>query len=131
MRIFSKVMLVIIFLFLIAISIVEEVVVTGGLCDAMTDCLYLENLTDEREDVRTLQIALAVDDLEYHWKNNESAMCYLVNHKNIQEIGLEISKLKVYQKENDLKEFRACLDSIKFYSQSYLHFMGANLHNVL
>ena len=59
------------------------------------------------------------------------SMRYLVNHKNIQEIGLEISKMKVYQKENDTKEFRACLESIKLYSEGYLHFMGANLHNVL
>ena len=131
MKIFSKIMLVLIFVFLIAISIIEEVVVSGSLQEAMADCLYLEEISEGREDLRTQAIALAVDDLEYHWKNNESDMCFLVNHKNIQEIGLEISKLKVYQKENDLKEFRACLDAVKFYSQSYLHFMGANLHNAL
>ena len=58
-------------------------------------------------------------------------MCYLVNHKNIQEIGLEISKLKIYQKDDDLKEFEACLNAVKFYSQGYSHFMGASFHNVL
>lgn len=131
MRIFSKIMLALIFVFLIVISVSEDLVVTGGLRQVMDDCLYIEKLSDELDDVRTMPISLAVGDLESNWKKNEGDMCYLVNHKNIQEIGLEISKMKVYQKENDTKEFRACLESIKLYSEGYLHFMGANLHNVL
>lgn len=131
MKIFSKIMLAFIFLFLIAISVIEDCVVSSSLKMAMDDCLYLEKISDDNEDLRTMDIALAVSDLETDWKKNESNMCYLVNHKNIQEIGLEISKLKVYQKENDTKEFRASLEAIKLYSEGYLHFMGANLHNVL
>lgn len=131
MKIFSKIMLALIFVFLIAISVIEDSVVSNSLKMAMDDCLYIEKISDENEDLRTMDIALAVSDLESDWKKNESNMCYLVNHKNIQEIGLEISKLKVYQKENDTKEFRASLEAIKLYSEGYLHFMGANLHNVL
>lgn len=131
MKIFSRIMIGLIFLFLIGISVGEEIVVSRGLEKAMNDCLYIESISDELDDIRNMDIALAVSDLEYRWTNSESDMCYLVNHKNIQEIGLEISKLKVYQKENDVKEFRASLEAIKFYSQSYLHFMGASIHNVL
>ncbi len=130
MKIFSKIMLVLMFLFLIAISVTEDLVVTNSLKQAKTDCLYIEALSEGKEDVREMDISLAVDDLEEHWKNNESGMCYLVNHKNIQEIGTEISKLKVYQMENELSEFYASLEAIKAYSESYLHFMGASLHNV-
>ena len=43
------------------------------------------------------------------------------------DIGIE----EVYQAENDVKEFRASLEAVKFYSHSYRHFMGANLHNVI
>lgn len=131
MKVFSKIMLALIFAFLIAISVIEDVVVSSSLKTAMSDCLYIEKLSDDKNDLRTMDISLAVSDLESDWKQNESNMCYLVNHKNIQEIGLEISKLKVYQKENDTKEFRASLEAIKLYSEGYLHFMGANLHNVL
>lgn len=131
MKIFSKIMLVLIFIFLIVISVIEDAVVSNGLKMAMDDCLYIEKISDNEQDLRNMSISLAVSDLESDWKKNESNMCYLVNHKNIQEIGLEISKLKVYQKENDTKEFRASLEAIKLYSEGYLHFMGANLHNVL
>ncbi len=131
MKIFSRIVIGLIFLFLIGISVGEEITVSRGLEKAMNDCLYIESISDELDDIRNMDIALAVSDLEYRWTKSESDMCYLVNHKNIQEIGLEISKLKVYQKENDAKEFRASLEAIKFYSQSYLHFMGASIHNVL
>ncbi len=129
MKIFSEIMVGLMFLFLIGISIGEDYVVTASLKQSMNDCLYLESLV-QGESLLTEEISLAVDDLEYHWANNESGMCFLVNHKNIQEIGTEISKIKAYQLENELTEFRASIESIKSYSQSYLHFMGASLHNV-
>ncbi len=131
MKTFSNIMLILIFAFLVSICIIEEFVVSNSLSQAMNDSLYIEKLLDEDNQLKSMTISLAVDDLEYHWIKNESKMCYLVNHKNIQEIGLEISKLKIYQKDDDLKEFEACLNAVKFYSQGYTHFMGASVHNVL
>ena len=95
------------------------------------DCTRIEQFSLEKDDIRDMELALAVDTLEYNWTVNESNLCYLVNHKSIQEVGAEISKLKVYQSENDVKEFRASLEAVKFYARSYRHFMGANLHNVI
>ena len=44
--------------------------------------------------------------------------------------GIDGSNVLVL-KENDVKEFKTCLEVVKFYSEGYLHFMGANLHNIL
>lgn len=131
MKIFSKIMLVLMLLFLIFICVVEEDVSSQSLIMVQNDCLRLENLTNEKENLQTMPITLAVDTLEYNWMSNESKLCYLTNHKSIQEIGVEIAKLKVYQQKNEIKEFNASLEAIKFYSKSYLHFMGASLHNVI
>ena len=131
MKIFSKIMLVFMFLFLIVICVVEDEISSKSLFIVQNDCLRIENLTDGKENLQAMPITLAVDTLEYNWMNNESKLCYLTNHKSIQEIGVEIAKLKVYQQKNDIKEFNASLEAIKFYSKSYLHFMGASLHNVL
>ena len=76
-------------------------------------------------------MVLAVDNLEDKWDKYESKLCFLVHHKNIQEIGLEIAKIKQYISNDDVGEFRVCVESIKMYCRGYLHFMGANLHNVL
>ena len=131
MRKFVIVNIILIFLFLIAVCIYEDLVVTSGVRRASEDCLAIEELIDGREDLRTMDIVMALENLEYNWKKNETSMCYLVNHKSIQEIGLEISKLKGYLKSNEFNDFESSLDAIKFYSHSYLHFMGASFHNIL
>ena len=32
---------------------------------------------------------------------------------------------------DDRDAFKVCIESLKLYCHSYLHFMGANLHNIL
>ena len=131
MKIFSRVMLALIFVFLVAMCVLEDWLATSALQTLQDDCTRIEALSLDLENLSDMQLSLAVDTLEYNWTNNESNLCYLVNHKSIQEVGMEIAKLKVYQAENDVKEFRASLEAVKFYSHSYSHFMGANLHNVI
>ena len=74
---------------------------------------------------------MAVDNLEYMWRQDESALCFMVNHKSIQEIGQEVVRLKTYIAEDEVTEFKVSLEEIKHYCYGYLHFMGANIHNVL
>jgi len=131
MKIFPKIMLAIIFLFLVGISIAEEKITGSSLNSVNEDCYILEEKIEGREDLRTQELCLLVDNMQYDWITSESSMCYLVNHKSIQEIGAELAKMKNYLSENDVKEFKASLEAIKFYSESYLHFMGANVHNIL
>ena len=117
MKIFSRVMLALIFVFLVAMCVLEDWLATSALQILQDDCARIEALSLDRENLSDIQLSLAVDTLEYNWTNNESNLCYLVNHKSIQEVGMEIAKLKVYQAENDVKEFRASLEAVKFYSQ--------------
>lgn len=131
MRKFALINIVVIVCFLIGICIVEDLIVTQGVRRVSEDCLKIEELVEGRDDLRTMEITMAVENLEYRWKENESMMCYLVNHKSIQEIGVEIAKLKGYLENNEMNDFESSLDAIKFYSHSYLHFMGASLHNIL
>lgn len=130
MRKFVIVNIIIIFLFLIGICIVEDQVVTTSVRRVSEGCLAIEELVEGRDDIRTMEIVMAVENLEYQWQINEGKMCYLVNHKSIQEIGVEIAKLKGFLENNEMNDFESSLDAIKFYSHSYLHFMGASLHNI-
>jgi hypothetical protein len=58
-------------------------------------------------------------------------LCYLVHHKNIQEIGQEISKMKLYISSDDKEAFKVSLSTIRAYCHNYFHFMGASWHNIL
>ena len=101
MRKFVIVNIILIIIFLVAICIVEDLIVTNSVREVNEDCMAIEELIDGREDLRTMDIVMAVENLEYNWMKNESKMCYLVNHKSIQEIGVEISKLKGFLENNE------------------------------
>lgn len=131
MKLFHYVNFIIIVLLLIAICITEELVVSNSLKEIQARCYEIEMTLAETDDLLNMDMTMQIDNLEYVWKEDEAAMCFLVNHKNIQEIGQEIAKLKLYIASNDVDAFRVSLEEIKFYCHSYLHFMGANLHNVL
>ncbi len=131
MKLFHYINFIIIVLLLIAICITEELVVSNSLKEIQTRCYEIEMTLAGTDDLLNMDMTMQIDNLEYVWKEDEAAMCFLVNHKNIQEIGQEIAKLKLYIASNDIDAFRVSLEEIKFYCHSYLHFMGANLHNVL
>ena len=131
MKIFHYINLIAILFLLIGICLAEELVVSSSLKSIQTSCLEIEKIIEEQENLKNMSLVLAVDNLEYEWTENEKQMCYMVNHKNIQEIGQEIAKLKMYIEDDDLTNFNVSLYEIKLYCHGYLHFMGANIHNVL
>ena len=131
MKFFHYINFIIIVLILIAICITEDLVVSNSLKEVQARCYEIEMTLAGYDDLLNMDITMQIDNLEYIWQEDEAAMCFLVNHKNIQEIGQEIAKLKLYIASNDIDAFRVSLEEIKFYCHSYLHFMGANLHNVL
>ena len=120
-----------IFLLLIAICVVEDLLVSNSLKKVQTECYAIENQIERDEDLKNMKLILLVDNLEYKWVEDESKLCYLVHHKNIQEIGEEIARLKLYISSNDIDAFKVSLNLIKSYCHNYLHFMGANWHNIL
>lgn len=131
MKVWHYINFILIAVFLVFVCFVEDDLVSKSLSRVQTECFEIEKLVDEKENIKNMDIVMEVENLEYSWLHDESLMCYLVNHKSIQEIGQEIAKLKLYISENDVEAFKVSLSSIRGYCHSYLHFMGANFHNIL
>ena len=131
MKVLHYINFAIITIFLIAICCIEDDIVSKSLVRMQSECFEIERLVEEKDNIKNMDIVMEVENLEYTWLQDESNMCYLVNHKNIQEIGQEISKLKLYICENDVEAFKVSLSTIRGYCHSYPHFMGANFHNIL
>jgi hypothetical protein len=54
-----------------------------------------------------------------------------VNYKDIEEIGVEFTKMKIYILENDVTELKASLAEVLYYTDSYHQIMGITLQNIL
>ncbi|MBE7073671.1 MAG: DUF4363 family protein [Clostridiales bacterium] len=130
-KVFHYLNFVFILLVLIVICVAEEVVVSSSLSAVQNYCFKIEELLKDFDSLKNMDIVMAVDNLEYEWFEDEMNLCYMVNHKSIQEIGQEIVRLKTYIAEDEITEFKVSLQEIENYCNSYLHFMGANIHNVL
>ena len=128
---FQLVSILVILAILITVCVVEDDLVSSSLSLVDEYCYEIEVAIEENDGIKNSDVCTLVDNLEYSWFANEWKLCYVVNHKSIQEIGVEISRLKSYIEEGDEKEFRASLELIKLYREQYEHFMGASLHNIL
>lgn len=131
MKAFHIINFIIIALLLIFICVAEEFTVSSALQDVQNRCFAIEKIIENDGTLKSSNLVIAVDNLEFRWSEAESDLCYMVNHKNVQEIGQEIIKAKQYISDDNVEEFKVSIELIKFYCHSYLHFMGANIHNVL
>ncbi len=116
---------------LIAVCVLEDNLVSSALEDVRSYCYQIEEAVDVNDGILNNDVAHLLYNMEDRWFKHEYNLCYMVNHKSIQEIGVEISKMKTYMEEGDEKEFMASLELIKLYEEQYHHFMGASFHNIL
>ena len=115
MKVFHYISFIVIILVLASLCVVEEMVVSTSLKEVQSACFEIERELAENENIKRMEVVLMVDNLEYMWTEDESRLCYMVNHKNVQEIGQEIAKLKMYIKEDDLQGFNVSLQQIEFF----------------
>lgn len=115
---------------LVGLCVLEDRAVVGSLSQVDKYCAEIEQVAKEKGIVSG-EVASLVDNLEYSWTNNEVFLCFLVNHKSIEQLGIEIVRLKTYIDEEEPIEFFVSLELIKHYVETFQHFMGASFHNIL
>ncbi len=116
---------------LIVICVVEDRLVADSLMQVKDYCYRIEMASEEQGGITSGEVASLVDNLETSWKKNEGKLCFMVNHKSIEQLGVEIVRLKTYIDEEEEIEFFTSLEIIKSYVESFQHFMGASFHNIL
>lgn len=117
-------------LFLIAICTVEQVLAQKYLNSVQTkiDEIYIE--MQASSDINTTKLISKTSELENYWTQKESVLCNFVNHKDIEDIGVEINKMQSALKENNKDQFSQSVDLIKFYLKGYQHVIGISIQNI-
>lgn len=112
------------------ICVYEGVLVTSSLAKVNNYVYEIEAVAKEKGIVDG-EVASLVDNLYYAWDKSEKNLCLMVNHKSIEQLGIEIVRLQTYIDEEEPIEFFVSLEIIKLYVEKFQHFMGASLDNVL
>ena len=120
----------IIILFLIAMCTTEQIISQTFLRDTKSKVDELFEISSLSETVNTEEICAKTNELEEFWRKRESVLCTFINHREIEEIGVEISKLKSAVKEDEKHVYLESIMLIQFYLKSYQHVLGINFQSI-
>ncbi|MDD2227016.1 MAG: DUF4363 family protein [Clostridia bacterium] len=123
--------ILIIIVLLAGVCVWEQVMVEAYLSTMEEKVYNIIDVVEGKEDINTTEIYELVEDMEKEWDSYELNFCFLVNYKDIEEIGVEITKMKIYIVENDTTDFKASLAQILYFTDSYRQVMGIALDNIL
>ena len=128
---FRLICVLLIFGILVGVCVIEDRIVISSLTKVSYLCREIEIASEKNNGIVNGEVASLVDNLEYYWDKDESKLCFLANHKSIEQLGMEIVRLKTYIDEEEPIEFFVSLEMILHYVEKFQHFMGASAHNIL
>ncbi|MBR2433252.1 MAG: DUF4363 family protein, partial [Clostridia bacterium] len=102
-------------LVLLAVCVTEQIMINKFLGTMENKVASLIEFVCDREDINTNEIYEKVVDMEDTWNGYEGALCFFVNLKDIEDLGIELTKMKVYVVENNVVEFKASLALMLYY----------------
>ena len=123
--------LLIIILFLVGVCIGEDLSVNIYLQQIDDAVAEIQALVADKDAINSYDILMTVENLEEMWMKNENNLCILLNHKDIDEIGMEIARLKSTIATNQIEDFNASLSLVRFFTETYHHVMGTSIQNLL
>lgn len=115
---------------LTAICITEQLMVTNYLSKMEGKITALTEYVGDSDTINTPEIYDMVVEIENTWTSYEATLCFLVNLKDIEDIGIELTKMKVYVVENNSIEFKASLALLLYYIDGYYNLMGISFENI-
>ena len=117
-------------LVLLAVCVTEQIMINKYLGTMENKVASLIEFVGESEDINTNEIYEKVVDMEETWGGYEGALCFFVNLKDIEDLGIELTKMKVYVVENNVVEFKASLALMLYYIDGYYNVMGISFENI-
>lgn len=120
----------IIIIFLIGIITLEQLLTQNYLTETNNLVEQLITISETSENVNTDEIIAKTNELEKFWDKKEKVICTFVNHKEIEDVGVEISKLKSAIEENEKQVYVESINLVAFYLKAYQHIIGINIQSI-
>ena len=125
-----KIAMRVLLLVLVGIIVWEQLSVNSYLNEIKDITDRLTIMVSGNEQINTTEILEQVDNLEDVWNKHESILCLLANHKDMQELSVEIARMRACVSVNQFEDFKASLSIIIYFSEAYHHFMGISLQTI-
>ena len=126
----KKIVVIFLLIFLAGIIVWEQISVNAYLDEVRDITDNLTEMVSGSEQINTTQILEEVDRLDQVWKKHENILCLLANHKDMQDLSVEIARMRACVSVNQFEDFKASLSIIIYFTEAYHHFMGISLQNI-
>lgn len=108
----------------------EEIMVNNSLNLIFEKSIQLQADTSDTEYINNSYVVRQADVISDIWDKYEDRLCFVINHKNIQDMGIQISNLKAYIITNDIEDFKQTIALIVYYTELFRHMVGVSLDGI-
>ena len=115
---------------LIVIAVVlEQIFVQNTLDNLIEKITSINTRIQNSQDIDDENLIFAIDEIDEFWTEKEKVLCLSINHNELNKVGEQIKKVKVYVEQNNKEECLVELDTLLFYAKSYKHTMEISPQN--
>lgn len=122
--------IIIICLILIGLCVADEILVEGTLHQIKNTGNKIYAYAQQLDSVNNEELISQTNELLEFWNSRESILSFFTNHKDIREMGIELTKVIAYAKQNIREEFNASLELVIYYTDSFHQVMGISFQNI-
>lgn len=115
---------------LIGMVIAEQLYVADTLKYMQTETEQIKTTIFENNDINSTFLIEKINALDENWKQRESMLCFIVNHKDMEKVGEQIEKLKVLISQNKKEEAEYEAQLLVYYVDGYEHFVAVTFQNI-
>lgn len=123
--------IILISIFLIGLCIADELLVDKTLHQIKTTGNQLYAYAQQLDSVNNEDLISQSTDLLNFWTSREAILSFFTNHKDIREMGIELTKMIEYAKQDISEEFFASLELVIYFTDSFHQVMGISLQNII
>ena len=128
----KKVISVLIVAVLLVILVVLEQIYIHNTFDNMIEkIIVLDTEIASVETIKNQSIMEKIDDIDAYWVERENIICLSMNQNELNKIGEQIKKVKVYIEQDNKDDCIYELDTLLFYVKSFKKIMEITPQNFL
>ena len=116
---------------LVSLVILEQIYIHNTFDNMIEKIIVLDTEIASVETIKNQSIMEKIDDIDAYWVERENIMCLSMNQNELNKIGEQIKKVKVYIEQDNKDDCIYELDTLLFYVKSFKKIMEITPQNFL
>lgn len=116
---------------LVTLVVLEQIYIHNTFDKMIEKIVALDTEIASTENIKTENIENIIEDIDTYWIEREKIMCLSMNQNELNKVGEQIKKVKVYVEQDNKKDCIYELDTLLFYVESFKKIMEITPQNFL